>query len=169
MITKRDAVESPIEIDDTLKTFIESGVSVVVGTRDEALVPEIVRAWGPQVNRDRRTIRMCVPEATSVRTRTNLLGNGRIAAAFSLPSNYETVQLKGRHLRTTKPSVEDLLRLDRHRESFARVNESIGVPRARVEAFWLRELAASPRFVTIHFVVLAMFNQTPGPEAGAPR
>jgi hypothetical protein len=70
-------------------------VSVVVGTRDEGLVPEIVRAWGPHVNRDRRAVRVCVPEATSVRTRTNLMGNGRIAVAFSLPSTYETVQLKG--------------------------------------------------------------------------
>ena len=156
-------------IDDALKTFLESGVSVVVGTRDERLVPEIVRAWGPQVSRDRRSIRLCVPDATSVRTRTNLVGNGRIAAAFSLPSNYETVQLKGRHLRTTKPTAEDLLRVDRHRESFAGVNESIGVPRARVEAFWRRELAGSPLFVTIHFVVDAIFDQTPGPAAGAPR
>jgi hypothetical protein len=169
MITKRDAVESPVEMDDALKSFIESGVSVVVGTRDEGLVPEIVRAWGPHVNRDRRSIRVCVPEATSVRTRTNLVGNGRIAVAFSRPSNYETVQLKGRHVRTTRPSVEDMLRVDRHRESFAGVNESIGVPRARAEAFWRRELVGSPLFVTIHFVVHAIFNQTPGPAAGAPR
>ena len=169
MITKRDTVESAVAIDDELKAFIESGVSAVVGTRDEGLVPEIARAWGPHVSRDRRSIRVCIPEATSVRTRTNLVGNGRIAVALSLPSNYETVQLKGRHLRTTKPSVEDLLSVDRHRESFAAVNESIGVPRARVEAFWRRELAGSPLFVTIHLVVHAIFNQTPGPAAGAQR
>lgn len=162
-------MESPVATDDALKAFIESGVSVVVGTRDERLVTELVRAWGPHVSRNRRTLRMCVPEATSVRTRINLVGNGRIAVAFSLPSNYETVQLKGRHLRTTKPSVEDLLRVERHREAFAGVNESIGVPRARVEAFWRRELAGSPLLVTIHFVVDAIFNQTPGPAAGAPR
>ena len=156
-------------MDDALKSFIESGVSVVVGTRDEGLVPEIVRAWGPHVNRDRRSIRVCVPEATSVRTRTNLVGNGRIAVAFSLPSTYETVQLKGRHVRTTRPSVEDMLRVDRHRESFAGVNESIGVARARAEAFWRRELVGSSLFVTIHVVVHAIFNQTPGPAAGAPR
>lgn len=169
MIPKRDAAASLVAIDDALKALIESGVSVVVGTRDEGLVPEIVRAWGPHVNSDRRRIRMCVPEATSIRTRTNLVRNGRIAVAFSLPSNYETVQVKGRHLRTTTPSVEDLLRVDRHRESFAGVNESIGVPRTRVEAFWHRELAGSSLFVTIHFVVHAVFNQTPGPAAGAPR
>jgi hypothetical protein len=152
-----------------LKAFIEGGVSVVVGTRDEGLVPEIVRAWGPQVNPDRRSIRLCVPEATSLRTRTNLVANGRIAVAFSLPSNYETVQLKGRHLRTTSPSADDRRRMDRHRESFAAVNESLGVPRARGEVFWRRELMGSPFFVTIHFVVEAIFNQTPGPAAGARR
>jgi hypothetical protein len=169
MIAKRDAVERPVSIDDALKAFIESGVSVVVGTRDEGLVPEIVRAWGPHVNRDRRAVRVCVPEATSVRTRTNLVGNGRIAVSFSLPSNYETVQLKGRHLRTTRPNPEDLLRVERHRESFAAVNESIGVRRAGVEAFWRRELTGSSLFVTIHFAIDAIFNQTPGPGAGAPR
>src|SRR5262245_27630450 len=150
MITKRGAAEGPVAIDDALKAFIESGVSVVVGTRDERLVPEIVRAWGPLVDHDRRAIRVCVPEATSVRTRTNLVGNGRIAVAFSLPTTYETVQLKGRHLRTARPSAEDLLRLDRHRESFVALNESIGVARTGVEAFWRRELAGSPLFVTIH-------------------
>jgi hypothetical protein len=169
MITNRDAVESPVVIDHTLKAFLESGVSVVVGTRDERLVPEIVRAWGLQVSRDRQSIRLSVPEATSVRTRTNLVANGRIAVACSLPTNYETVQLKGRHLRTTKPNADDLLRVERHRESFASLNESIGIPRARVEAFWHRELAGSPLFVTIHFVVHGVFNQTPGPAAGAPR
>jgi len=169
MITKLDAVDRPVAMDDALKAFLESGVSVVVGTRDKGLVSEIVRVWGPHVNRDRRSVRVCVPEATSVRTRTNLVGNGRIAVSFSLPSTYETVQLKGRHLRTTRPSVEDLRRVDRHRESFAGVNESIGVPRARVEAFWRRELAESPLLVTIHFVVDAIFDQTPGPTAGAPR
>jgi len=168
MITKGDAVE-PVTIDDALKAFLESGVSVVVGTRDERLVPEIVRAWGPHVNRDRRSIRLCVPEATSIRTRTNLVTNGRIAVAFSLPSTYETVQLKGRHLRATEPSADDRHRVDRHRESFAAVNESIGVPRARNEVFWRRELAGSPLFVTIQFQIDAVFNQTPGPAAGDPR
>jgi len=152
-----------------LKSFIESGVSVVVGTRDEGLVPEIVRAWGPHVGRDGLSIRLSVPEATSLRTRANLVANGRIAVSFSLPSTYETAQLKGRHLRTTRPNAEDRLMVDCHRESFAAVNESIGVPRARGEAFWRRELAGSAFFVTIHFVVDAVFNQTPGPAAGEPR
>jgi hypothetical protein len=62
-----------------------------------------------------------------------------------------------------------LLRLDRHRESFAALNESIGVPRAGTEAVWRRELAGSQLFLTIQFAVHAIFTQTPGPAAGAPR
>jgi len=135
MIAKADAPDSPARIGDELKAFIESGVSVVVGTRDEALVPEIVRAWGPHVSEDRRNISLCVPETTSVRTRANLVGNGQIAVAFSLPSNYQTVQLKGRYTGTTEPSIDDLHTVDRHREAFARVNEGLGIPRSRVEAF----------------------------------
>lgn len=168
MIPKADEPGSPILIDDELKAFIESGVSVVVGTRDDALVPEIVRAWGPQVSGDRRSISVCVPDATSVQTRTNLSGNGQIAVAFSLPSNYQTVQLKGRYAGATEPSVDDLLIVDRHREAFARVNEVIGIPRLRIEAFWNRELVGSPLLVTIHVLVQQIFNQTPGPGAGAP-
>ena len=84
-------MEHPIAIDDALKAFIESGVSVVVGTRDDGLVPEIVRAWGPQVSRDRRRVRLCVPEATSVRSRTNLVAN---ALKFSPPQREVLVEAR---------------------------------------------------------------------------
>ena len=39
MIPKRDAAESPVVIDDALKALIESGVSVVVGTRTKGWSP----------------------------------------------------------------------------------------------------------------------------------
>ena len=96
------------------------------------------------------------------------MGNGQIAVAFSLPSTYQTVQLKGRYAGATEPGVDDLSMADRHREAFARVNEGLGVPRSRTEAFWHRELVGSPLLITIHFVVHRIFNQTPGPYAGLP-
>ena len=168
MIANPDAHESQVRIGDELKTFIEGGVSVVVGTRDEVLVPEVVRAWGPHVSEDRHSVSVCVPQATSARTQENLAGNGLIAVAFSLPSTYQTVQLKGRYAGTTDATADDLLITDRHREAFARVNEGLGIPRSQIEAFWNRELVGSPLLVTIRFVVHQIFNQTPGPYAGLP-
>ena len=168
MIANPDDHESHVRIGDELKAFVEGGVSVVVGTRDDALVPEIVRAWGPYVSEDRHSVSLCVPQATSARTRENLAGNGLIAVAFSLPSTYQTVQLKGRHAGTTEPTAADLRMAERHRDAFARVNEAIGIPRLRIEAFWNRELVGSGLLLTIHFIVHQIFNQTPGPYAGSP-
>jgi len=157
-----------VSIDDDLKTFLESGVSVVVGTRDSGLVPEITRAWGPSVSEDRRSVKLCVPLATSRKTLENLEENGQIAVSFSLPTNYKTIQLKGRYIETTEPTGADFAAIERHRDAFGVLNETIGVPRQWVEAFWRREFSTSPTLVTICFFPEEIFDQTPGPGAGSP-
>ena len=68
--------KSSVSISAELKAFLESGVSVVVGTRDSTFVPDAVRAWGPRVGRDRRSVTLCVALATSGRTLDNLRNNG---------------------------------------------------------------------------------------------
>jgi hypothetical protein len=154
-------------IHNELKAFIESGVSVVAGTRDAALVPEITRAWGPQVSEDRQSVSLCVPLATSRKMLDNLESNGQIAVAFSLPSNYKTVQLKGRAIEIAEPSGADLAAVERHRNAFGSVNEPIGVPRRDIETFWRRELETSPAQVTVRLIAEQIFDQTPGPGAGS--
>ena len=41
-----------VSISEELKTFLEGPVSVLIGTRDSRLIPEITRAWGPRVADD---------------------------------------------------------------------------------------------------------------------
>src|SRR5437763_10498314 len=98
----------PTAIPNKLKVFLESGISVVVGTRDLGLVPEIVRAWGPRVSEDRQSVSVCVPLATSGKTLDNLESNRRISASFTLPTNLQSVQLKGIWLETSEPDAADL-------------------------------------------------------------
>jgi hypothetical protein len=154
-------------INDEMKTFIESGISVVVGTRDIGLVPEIVRAWGPVVSADRQSISLCVPAATSGQTLDNLETIGQISVVFTLPTNLKSVQLKGKWIETSEPDAADLAAVERHRDSFATLNERIGMPRRVVEMVWKRELETSPVLVKLRFVPEQVFNQTPGPEAGS--
>ena len=45
-----------VQISDDLKTFLEGPVSVLVGTRDSRMVPEITRGWGPSVSKDRHRV-----------------------------------------------------------------------------------------------------------------
>jgi len=153
-------------IDDELKAFLEGPVSVLVGTRDSRLVPEITRAWGPLVSEDRKRVSLCVPVATSRKTLDNVEGNGVIAVAFSFPTNYRTIQLKGRRATAAEPDGRDLAAVERHRDAFAAVNEPLGQPRQRVEAFWQAEIETSAVLVKIIFAPEQVFDQTPGPGAG---
>ena len=157
-----------IPIPPELKAFIERGASVMVGTRDSELVPELVRAWGPRVSRDRKHISVCVAMAAGVKTIGNLRENDRVAVAFALPANSNAIQVWGRCIGTGPAQRDDLAAVQQHRETFAGVNKDIGVPPPFIEALWQRELAGSPVMVRIRFVTEQIFNQTPGPDAGSP-
>lgn len=160
--------KSSFRISAELQTFLEDGVSVVVGTRDGDMVPEITRAWGLLVSKDRKSISLCAPLATSRKTLDNLAENGEMTVCCSLPTSYKTVQLKGQCTRTTDPSHADQAAVERHREAFGRMNERIGFPRQRSETFWQRELEGLSALVKLHFVPEQIFDQTPGPDAGSP-
>jgi len=166
MIPKKSARRAAI-INDALKTFLESGVSVVVGTRDVGLAPEIVRGWGPVVSEDRRSISLCIAQAAGNRTLDNLSTIGQVSVVFTMPTNLQSVQLKGRWIETTEADDTDLAAVDRHRDAFASLNERIGMPRRVVETFWKRELETSPILVKLRFIPEQVFNQTPGPGAGS--
>jgi hypothetical protein len=76
--------------------LVESGVSILVGTRDEQLRPVSVRGVGARVSSDRRSVTVYLPEATSQKPVENLRANGEIAVAFSRPFDNLAVQIKGR-------------------------------------------------------------------------
>ena len=151
-----------------VETFILRGVSIMLGTRDSELVPELVRAWGPRVSQDRTSVSLCVAVAVSARTLDNLQDNGRVAATFASPGNSTAMQMWGRCIQTGPACRQDLAAVEAHRDAFVELNKGLGVPRAFIEALWQRELAGSPQMVTIRFVAEQIFNQTPGPDAGSP-
>jgi hypothetical protein len=105
--------------------------------------------------------------AASGKTLDNLETNGQISASFTLPTNLQSVQLKGTWIETTEPDDVDLAAVERHREAFAVLNEQIGVPRRATDTLWRRELETSPVLVKLRFVPEQVFDQTPGPNAGS--
>jgi len=157
-----------IPVPQELEALIERGASLMVGTRDSEHVPELVRAWGPRVSRDRRHISVCVAMAAGEKTLENLRDNARVAVTFALPANSNAMQVWGRCIGTRRAQREDLSAVQQHRDLFARVNTDIGVPLPFIEALWQRELAGSPVMFRIRFVAERVFNQTPGPDAGSP-
>jgi|SRR5579864_2081002 len=157
-----------VSIDDALKAFIESGVSVSVGTCDSDLLPALARAWGPHVGGDRRSLSLCISPAASGKTLHNLQDNGKVAVTFSLPTSYKTAQIKGHSIETTEPTAEDLAAVERHRETFISTTGAIGVSRDVVQLYVRRELLSSPVLAKIVIIPEQIFDQTPGPGAGSP-
>jgi len=146
----------PQSIVDLLKT----GVSVMVGTRDAALMPECTRAWGIRVADDGSTVTVVLSETFAGNTIENLRKNGQMAVTCTRPTDHITCQLKGR-IRSIKraTSVDRDLSRRWHREFMAELS-AIGVPSALSEA-WIAEPT-----VAVEFAVTDVFDQTPGPGAG---
>jgi hypothetical protein len=140
--------------------FLQSGVSVLVGTRDRELVPEASRALGARVEPGGTEISIFLPIATSARTIANLHDNGRIAVCFSRAFDHRSVQLKGRIVAITPANGEDKEVIDVYRGAIAQAWGQLGLP-PRITM----RMAHWPAHA-VRFAVESTFVQTPGPGAG---
>lgn len=147
-------------IPNWIVTLLHTGVSVMVGTRDAALIPECTRAWGIRVAPDRGTMTILLTETFAGKTLDNLRANGMIAVTCTRPTDHLTCQLKG-SVRSIKPvtSVDRELSRRWHREFSAELM-ACGVSSTLSEG-WIVEPT-----VAVDVNVTEVFDQTPGPGAG---
>jgi len=141
-------------------TFVESGVSVLVGTRDAHLKPFGMRGVGAKVHADRKTLTIFLPTPTSVRALENLRDNGRIAITFTRPIDHRSMQLKGKAIAFREANEDERPLLESWVEGWARHLEVVGLPRALGSrlTFWPA--------MAVDVAIEASFHQTPGPSAG---
>ena len=143
-----------------LVEFFESGVSVLVATRDAQLRPVCARAMGASVRRDGRVVTIFIPNPVASRTVENVRDNGAIAVTFVRPLTHEGVQIKGT-CTSIRESDEDARELqERYRAAYAEQLRAVGIPRQVTS-----RLVCWPS-VAIDLEVRDVFVQTPGPGAG---
>jgi hypothetical protein len=143
-----------------LKDFLESGVRIYVGACNEALIPSMSQAWGPRVSDDGASVELFVDRPAGDQAIASLQANGRIAATFTFPPTFRTIQLKGGCLDIGDPAAEGWSRIERHRSGFAQVVAYYGYPAHIVRNLWSMHVAR------VRFTVEDIYNQTPGPGAG---
>jgi predicted pyridoxine 5'-phosphate oxidase superfamily flavin-nucleotide-binding protein len=148
-------------ISPELAGFLESGISILVGTRDAGLVPECIRGMGARVEAGGAEVTVFLPDAVSARTLENLRDNGRIAVTFCA-QDHKSFQVKGRIVGLRPAAPADRGAVDRFRRAWADELGKVGVPpRLTLRmAHWTCQAA--------RFRVEAIYVQTPGPGAGAP-
>lgn len=140
--------------------LLQTGVSVIVGTRDEAFMPECTRAWGLRVAEGHTQVTIFLTETVSRQTLANLRSNGLVAISCTRPTDHVTCQLKGR-LRKIRPADHrDQETSARWHKDFAGELLAVGVHPHLCEA-WITEPA-----LAVDIDVTDVFVQTPGPGAG---
>jgi hypothetical protein len=148
-------------IDRELAAFFQEGLAIQVGTRNERLEPNGVRAVALTVNPAGTHVVVYVPTVAAKQILPDLKDNGQAAIVLVRPTDEKSSQIKGvfeaAHEATDDEREIVLSQWGQLLEYFA----AVGLPPIAVQS-WITWPC-----VGIRLRVTALFNTTPGPGAGA--
>lgn len=150
------------EISAELGEFLESGLAIVVATRDRKLAPDGRAAWAVQVGADRHHLTLFAHEGAARDLLVNLEAQPEIAINLDRPTTHRACQVKGRYVSSRRARPAERALVERQIEAFVADLEVIGVPRTLM-AGWKKWPCRALEIEVTH-----IFEQTPGPGAGEP-
>jgi hypothetical protein len=143
-----------------LATFLEQGVGIHIGTRNDQLHPSGARAVAAKVEGGGSHLVVYVAEIAAVRLRADLESNGQAAVVFGRPEDERSCQVKGVLVEIRSATDSERPMLQKQWDGFLTQLEMIGIPRVSATN-WTTWPA-----VAIRLKVTTIFEQTPGPQAG---
>jgi Pyridoxamine 5'-phosphate oxidase len=147
-------------IEPEMVELLESPCSLLVASVDRDGLPDATRGWGVSVLAGDR-VRVLLA-ANAGRTLANLEGDGRIALTVTHFATLVSWQLKGRARLTEPANAADHIRFDAFCAGCVEVLHALeGTPD---EIIWRM---VPPGIVACEMEVEQVFDQTPGPSAGA--
>lgn len=145
-----------------LARFVAGPVLMTLATRDAANRPMIARGSGGRViDEEGGRIEVAVSASLWPETIANVRDNGMFGVTFVQPADYRAYQLKGRAV-LREPDDTDRARAAAYVTRTERLLADLGVSVALIRC-WLT--AQDLRIVVLG--VDRIFEQTPGPRAGA--
>ena len=144
--------------------FLQGPVSINIGASGRDGWPQVCRAQGCVVARDRRTVTLLLSARRGRELLDALDAGGGIAAVFSRPSTHATLQLKAAH--ATRVALNAPLRADNGRYAQAFADELMGLGFGAELGQGLIAVMTSDDLVALRFAPDIVFDQTPGPAAG---
>ncbi len=149
-------------IDVELAAFLQEGIAIQLGTRNDRLEPNGVRVVAVTVDVDGRHLVAYVPDAAVSQVLPDLESNGQAALVFARPPDERACQVKGTFTSARPASDAEREGVEAQWDRWLDRLASIGVARPTLEP-WITWPCTA-----IRLRVTAIFNQTPGPNAGAP-
>jgi hypothetical protein len=143
-------------------SFLEGGQCIHIGTRSEQLEPTGVVVVAVSVDSDRSHVTAFLPKVGSKEVLAHLHANGQAALCFARPVDDRACQVKGTYVEARPATKKERAIVDAQWEQSLRQLEQIGIPRLLWSGY-----AVWP-CVAVRLRVTEIFDQTPGPGAGAP-
>lgn len=141
------------------------GVSVQVASCDARLRPSVMRAMGSALDTGAGTVTVFISRRQGADLLRDIESSGRVAVMFSQPSTHRTVQLKATSATMRPAGPQDRAAIDRYVLGAVDEIVSVGYPPELVRAVFAARL---DDLVAVTFTPGEAFEQTPGPNAGAP-
>jgi hypothetical protein len=136
-------------------------VTMYLGSRNQALLPHLIRAHGALVSPDRELLTVYVLEIQSEQLLQNLNENGKFSFVVGNPANFQTYQFKGTFV-SSRPS-------DSQDEAVQAIyfNKIYGVAGVMFPHLVERinQMVTKP-MVSITLRIEEVFDQNPGPGSG---
>lgn len=148
-------------IDPALARFLEEGLGIHIGTRNHRLQPNGARVAAVRVEDAGSHLLAYVPAIAAARVLPDLEANGLAAVMFARPVDDRACQLKGTFVSARDVTEEERAFVRAQWTAFLENLERIGIPRQATDG-WVTWPS-----VAVRLKVTAVFNQTPGPDAGA--
>ena len=148
-------------IDKELAAFLQEGIAIQIGTRNANLEPNGARVVAIKVEGDGQHVVAYVPKAAAPQVVADLESNGQAALVFARPPDERACQVKGVFVEARAARVSERSFVSEQWGQWVQRLGSIGFPPAATENWQTWPCVA------IRMRVTALFNQTPGPGAGA--
>ena len=145
-----------------LASFLQEGIAIQLGTRNDRLEPNGVRVVAVGVEADGTHLVAYVPATAAAQVLPDLESNGHAALVFSRPPDERACQVKGTFAGARPATADERSVVQAQWDRWLDRLSTIGFARPTFE-HWTRWPC-----VAIRVRVNAIFNQTPGPGAGAP-
>ena len=155
-------MKSEVLIPKGLVTFLESGLSIVVATRNGDLEPDGAGALAVRVHEDRARLTVFLYHEAAAQMLRNLKSHPQIALDLDLPTTHRACQVKGLYVSSRPAREEERPEIERQLEGFIADLEAVGIPRAMMEGWKTWPCTA------LEVRVSELFEQTPGPGTGEP-
>lgn len=149
-------------LDSRLAAFLEQGLGMHMATRNEALQPNGARVSAIKVTDHGTTVVVYLPVRSAGALLDDLRQNGQAAVVCVWPPDDRGCQVKGTFVDARPAAADEEPFVRGQWEALRDALEAVGLPRLATEGWVVWPCTA------IRLRVNAVFDQTPGPGAGAP-